>query len=73
MTNFELNELVVLKPEFDDSNFKRVYKITSINKEKDELFLKIIIEINVKTKKPSLEFNMNELGPYEARLFQSYM
>jgi hypothetical protein len=71
MNKFETNELVVLKPEFDDSNYKRIYKV--IDAQEDKVVVMIETEIDAKTKEPVDNFDTKPLGPYEVELFQSYM
>jgi hypothetical protein len=69
---FEPNELVVLKPEFDDSNYKRIYRIVNTI-EDEKVVVMIESEIDAKTKEPVENFDTKPLGPYEVTLFQSYM
>jgi hypothetical protein len=71
MKKFEPNELVVLKPEFDDSNYKRIYKVVKCTQE--QIWVCIDTEIDNKTKLPVNNFDTSNLGPYEITLFQSYM
>ena len=71
MNKFETNELVVLKPEYDDSNYKRIYKV--VDATKDQVVVMIETEIDAKTKEPVDNFDTKPLGPYEVTLFQSYM
>jgi hypothetical protein len=72
MNKFEQNELVVLKPEFDDSNYKRIYKVIDVVEE-DKVVIMIETEVDAKTKEPVENFDTKPLGPYEITLFQSYM
>jgi len=71
MNKFETNELVVLKPEYDDSNYKRIYRI--VDNQEDKVVVMIETEIDAKTKEPVENFDTKPLGPYEVTLFQSYM
>lgn len=72
--NFVDEELVVLKKEFDDSNYKRVYKITEIKNNK-----LMVLTISEKSTDPS-KFKENsdnsllgkELGPFEPNIFEPY-
>lgn len=72
MNNFKENELVVLKPEFNDSNFTRIYRVVQVP-EQDKIVVMIETEIDAKTKLPVENFDTSDLGPYESHLFQSYM
>jgi hypothetical protein len=72
MNKFETNELVVLKPGYDDSNYKRIYKVIDVVEE-DKVIVMIETEVDAKTKEPVENFDTKPLGPFEAWLFQSYM
>jgi hypothetical protein len=76
---FENKELIVLKPEFDDKNYKRVYQITAIKKttESERLFVKIISEKSTDPGKfPEKSENLKNnkiLGPFSDHLFNPYL
>jgi hypothetical protein len=70
----EVNELVVLKPEIDDSNYKRVYEI--VEKRGDEVWVTVVSERATSPDKSEEKSDIAvpglRLGPFEERLFQSY-
>ena len=75
---FERNELLILKPEFDDKNYKRVYQVTDIKDTEDDKRL-IVKVISAKSTDPG-RFPENcdnalvgqVLGPFEDKIFKSY-
>jgi len=76
---FEQNELLVLKPEFDDKNYKRVYQVIDIVNTTDDKRLKVKV-ISAKSTDPG-RFPENcdntlvgqILGPFEDKIFKSYL
>ena len=72
---FEKEELIILKPQFDDSNYKRVYQIVDI--EDGLLKVKAISEKSTDPGKfPENSDNslINKIrGPYPANIFNPYL
>lgn len=72
MIDFQNEELVILKKEFDDTNIQRIYKV--VDKEDDLIKVEVVIETpyNLKEK---LDNSMKGkiFGPFEQNIFQKYL
>ena len=73
---FQEKELIVLKPEFDDTNYKRVYEIVEVNS-RGKLFVKAISEISSdigKFPEKSDNSKLNVIqGPFNKLIFEKYL
>jgi len=71
MSRFKNNELVVLKPEYRDSNYKRIFKV--LNAEDNQLTISKAVEIDNKTQSKIEVDDKISIGTFEDYLFEKYL
>jgi len=71
MKKFEENEIIVLKPEFNDTNFKRTFRV--LKSEDNLLTISKATERDAKTNQYTKVDDTAPIGTFEDDLFEKYL
>jgi len=71
MSKFENNELIVLKRDFNDTNYKRIFRV--LKAEDNQLTIAKEVEIDAKTNEKVTVDNKAPIGTFDDYLFEKYL